>query len=69
MSVSKFDGLAVSLRYENGLLKYAATRGDGQTGENVTQILKHHISFDLRDYPKLLEVRGEVYMPKAGFNA
>ncbi len=68
----KFDGLAVSLRYENGLLKYAATRGDGQTGENVTQNIKTIYMIPLRlqgDYPKLLEVRGEVYMPKAGFNA
>lgn len=68
----KFDGLAVSLRYENGFLKCAATRGDGVTGEDITQNVKTILSVPLKilgdDYPTTLEVRGEVYMPKAGFN-
>ncbi len=67
----KFDGLAVSLRYENGVLIYAATRGDGTTGEDITQNVKtiHAVPLALKgNYPKILEVRGEVYMPKAGFN-
>ena len=67
----KLDGLAISLLYENGLLVRAATRGDGVTGENVTQNVRTIHSVPLRlvgdNYPRLLEVRGEVYMPKAGF--
>ncbi|NOQ78482.1 MAG: NAD-dependent DNA ligase LigA [Gammaproteobacteria bacterium] len=67
----KLDGLAISLRYENGLLVQAATRGDGQTGENVTQNVRTIQSIPLRlrgvNYPKILEVRGEVFMPKKGF--
>ena len=67
----KLDGLAISLRYEEGELIYAATRGDGSTGENVTQNVRTMQSVPLRllgsDYPKVLEVRGEVFMPKAGF--
>lgn len=67
----KLDGLAISLRYENGELVYAATRGDGRTGENVTQNIRTLQSVPLRllgeDYPEVLEVRGEVFMPKAGF--
>ncbi|MCK6390957.1 MAG: NAD-dependent DNA ligase LigA [Azonexus sp.] len=61
----KFDGLAVSLRYENGVLVRAATRGDGATGEDVTQNLRtlHEIPLRLTgEAPPLLEVRGEVYM-------
>ena len=69
----KLDGLAISIRYENGELIYAATRGDGSTGENVTQNVRTIQSVPLRllgqDYPRVLEVRGEVYMPKAGFDA
>jgi DNA ligase (NAD+) len=67
----KLDGLAISLRYENGELIYAATRGDGNTGENVTQNIRTLQSVPLRllgeGYPEVLEVRGEVFMPKAGF--
>ena len=67
----KLDGLAVSLLYEDGLLVRAATRGDGVTGENVTQNIRTIHSVPLRlvgdNYPRLLEVRGEVYMPKSGF--
>ncbi len=69
----KLDGLAVSLRYENGELIYAATRGDGSTGENVTQNVRTLHSVPLRllgnAFPQVLEVRGEVFMPKAGFEA
>ncbi len=68
----KLDGLAVSLVYQKGLFVQAATRGDGATGENVTQNVKTIHSVPLRltgkGYPELLEVRGEVFMPKAGFN-
>ncbi len=68
----KLDGLAVSLVYDNGLFIQAATRGDGATGEDVTQNVKTIHSVPLRltgkAYPGLLEVRGEIFMPKAGFN-
>ncbi len=68
----KLDGLAISLRYERGRLIYAATRGDGTTGENVTQNVRTMQSVPLRllgkNYPEVLEVRGEVFMPKAGFD-
>ncbi|MEZ5508636.1 MAG: NAD-dependent DNA ligase LigA [Gammaproteobacteria bacterium] len=67
----KLDGLAVSLRYENGEFVQAATRGDGQTGEDITQNIRTIQSIPLRlhgtGYPVTLEVRGEVFMPKAGF--
>ncbi|HVL01798.1 MAG TPA: NAD-dependent DNA ligase LigA, partial [Dongiaceae bacterium] len=67
----KLDGLAVSIRYENGVLVQAATRGDGQTGEDITQNIRTIHSLPLRlkgqDFPAALEVRGEVFMPKAGF--
>ncbi|HIP53570.1 MAG TPA: NAD-dependent DNA ligase LigA, partial [Chromatiales bacterium] len=67
----KLDGLAISLRYENGRLVLASTRGDGTRGENVTQNVRTIPSIPLHllgeGYPAILEVRGEVYMPKAGF--
>ena len=67
----KLDGLAVSLTYENGQLVRAATRGDGVRGEDVTQNVRgiRSIPLHLRgnDWPGLLEVRGEVYMPLEGF--
>lgn len=67
----KLDGLAVSLLYENGILVRAGTRGDGTTGEDITQNVRtiHSIPLKLlgNSIPELLEVRGEVFMPKAGF--
>lgn len=64
----KIDGLAVSLHYENGLFVRGATRGDGTTGEDITQNLKTIRSIPLRlTRPVSLEVRGEAYMPKGAF--
>ncbi len=67
----KLDGIAVSLLYRGGLLERAATRGDGSTGEDITQNVRTIPSIPLRlrgvGYPDVLEVRGEIYMPRAGF--
>ncbi|WP_394150746.1 NAD-dependent DNA ligase LigA [Vibrio maritimus] len=67
----KLDGLAVSLLYENGTLVQAATRGDGTTGENITENVRTISAIPLKlqgdDIPARIEVRGEVFMPKAGF--
>jgi len=69
----KLDGIAVSLLYRDGLLERGATRGDGTTGEDITVNVRTISSIPLRlmgdDWPEVLEVRGEIYMPKAGFNA
>ena len=68
----KFDGLAMSLRYEDHVLVQAATRGDGEWGEDVTQNIRTVGQIPLRlpsDAPKLLEVRGEIYIARADFEA
>src|SRR5207253_9691217 len=67
----KVDGVAVSLMYENGNLRYAATRGDGVVGDDITQSIKtiRSVPEQLRGAPpKVLEVRGEVFMDKKGFD-
>lgn len=67
----KIDGLSLSLRYENGNLVQAATRGDGETGENVTAnaLTIADIPQHIEDAPEILEVRGEVYMSHQDFSA
>ncbi|MCP4811116.1 MAG: NAD-dependent DNA ligase LigA, partial [Planctomycetaceae bacterium] len=69
----KLDGIAVSLLYRDGVLERGATRGDGSTGEDITQNVRTIPSIPLRllgdGYPSVLEVRGEIYMPRAGFEA
>jgi DNA ligase (NAD+) len=67
----KMDGLAMSLVYENGKLVRGATRGDGQTGEDVTENIKtiKAIPHELKGVPELIEVRGEVFMPISSFEA
>ncbi len=71
VSEPKLDGLAIAIHYEQGLFSYAATRGDGQVGEDVSHNIKTIKSVPLKlatDHPPAkLEVRGEVFMPKAAF--
>jgi DNA ligase (NAD+) len=67
----KFDGLAVTILYENGIMKYAATRGDGSVGEDVTHNIKTIKTIPLKlhgeNHPRIFEVRGEVLMDKNDF--
>ncbi len=69
----KLDGVAVSLLYVDGVLVRGATRGDGMTGEDITHNVRTIQAIPLKligdDYPSRLEVRGEVFMPRAGFEA
>lgn len=69
----KLDGLAVSLLYENGVLVRGATRGDGSVGEDISANVRTVRNIPLKlhgeGWPAVLEVRGEIYMPKAGFEA
>ncbi len=68
----KLDGIAISLLYRDGVLDRGATRGDGETGEDITLNVRTIPSIPLQlrgeDWPALLEVRGEIYMPRAGFD-
>ena len=69
----KVDGCSISIRYENGMIRLGATRGDGTTGDDITENLRTIRSIPLRlagppeGWPTFLEVRGEAYMPLAGF--
>ncbi len=66
----KYDGVAISLTYQNGLLAQAVTRGDGVRGDDVTNNIKTIKAIPLRlrgDFPEELEVRGEIFMPHEGF--
>ena len=69
----KLDGIAVSIVWQDGQIMLAATRGDGRTGENITQNVRTIESVPLRllgaDVPSYLEVRGEIFMPREGFEA
>ena len=69
VSEPKIDGLAVSLTYENGAFRTGATRGDGVTGEDVTRNLRtvDSIPGELDEAPEMIEVRGEVYLPRSAF--
>lgn len=73
MAEPKLDGLAISLRYENGVFVQGATRGDGRTGENVTENLRTIAMIPLKlrtdTPPEVLEARGEVFMSQAAFKA
>src|SRR5262249_4715278 len=68
---TKLDGVAVSLLYEEGKLVRGSTRGDGETGEDITQNIRTIPAIPLqlrgKDYPSLLEIRGEIYLPKNEF--
>lgn len=70
-SEPKLDGLAITIHYQHGVFSYAATRGDGQIGEDVTHNIKTiksvPLKLDTDTPPEQLEVRGEVFMPKAAF--
>ncbi|MDO9213001.1 MAG: NAD-dependent DNA ligase LigA [Methylococcales bacterium] len=70
-SEPKLDGLAITIHYQHGVFSYAATRGDGQIGEDVTHNIKTiksvPLKLDTDTPPEKLEVRGEVFMPKAAF--
>ena len=66
----KIDGLSTAIHYKNGSLVYAATRGDGVVGEDITENIKTVRSVPLKiDYTGTFEVRGEVFMPRASFEA
>tara|TARA_R110000868_G_scaffold296644_2_gene557024 strand:- start:30160 stop:32202 length:2043 start_codon:yes stop_codon:yes gene_type:complete len=69
----KLDGIAISLLYKDGVLQRGATRGDGNVGEDITHNVRTIASIPLKlvgdDYPAILEVRGEIYMPKRSFEA
>lgn len=69
----KLDGTAINLTYENGTLVRGVTRGDGLTGEDITHNVRTIASIPLKlrgdDFPQVLEIRGEIYMPKAAFES
>lgn len=69
----KLDGVAINLTYQQGILKQAATRGDGHVGEDITSNIRTIAQIPLKlrgnEHPELIEIRGEVYITKAGFTA